>query len=313
MNQRDPSDSSNLSLRTTWLSGLGILKGPRPWSISLLLLVSVLRISLLAQEPADIPAQSNQESEQTIKVTKDLLIRESTDFKILADLYRPDNDRKYPLVIMIHGGAWTTGDKWNLQMHAKEISAAGFVVVAVNYRLAPKYPYPAQLEDCQQAYDWALQNADQWLADSQHVGLWGYSAGGQLAAMIACMRSAKDSRLRACAAGGAPCEFSWLPSDSIALSHVMGGTPAKQPEAYRRASPVEFAEGQLCPFFLYHGSADLLVPPSSSLALHEKLLSLNVRSQHTSVQGKGHLMTFLDSDSRKRVIEFFHATLTDAN
>lgn len=268
-----------------------------------------------ASEDSSVAAEMTRDSLRRnlkIRTQKNLLIREVAGEKIRADLYRPDDAMVYPLVIMIHGGAWSIGDKWDLQIHAKELAKAGFVAVAINYRLAPKHPFPAQLEDCQFAFDWATKKASAWNADSQKVGLWGYSAGAHLAALVACKRASTDKNILACAAGGAPCEFSWIPKNNPTLANVMGGTKAEKSEVYLDASPIQHVTKEVCPFFLYHGTFDLLVPSSSSQLFHQRLHQLGVKSDYHIVRGKGHMLTFLDSGSRQRVLRFFNEHLTDA-
>jgi acetyl esterase len=66
---------------------------------------------------------------------------------LLAKLYRPQGKGPFPAVIGVHGGAWTSGDRNNNQAIDEPLAAAGVVVLALDFRLAPKAPYPASVAD----------------------------------------------------------------------------------------------------------------------------------------------------------------------
>jgi acetyl esterase/lipase len=254
--------------------------------------------------PLAIALETGQELSRPIRVERNLEFRSVAGESLKADFYRPDNDSRPPLVVMIHGGGWSFGDKWELQDHAREMAQAGFAAVSINYRLAPKYQMSAQVDDCRQAMRWAVSQAEKWGADPTRVCLWGYSAGAHLAAMLATDPQMGDPQISAVVAGGAPCEFSFIPAESPAIAGVMGGTRVEKPSAYEKASPLVHASQDDCPFFFFHGTSDLIVPQTSSQLLHSKLCELNVESEYYSVDGRGHLLTFIDRDARRRAIDF---------
>lgn len=252
------------------------------------------------------------EASSDLKVTKDVTYRVVGSDKLKADIVRPDDNKSYPLVLMVHGGGWTTGDKWELLNHVREVAKAGFVAVSINYRLAPKHRMESQIDDCRFALGWAINNCKSWGASADRVGLWGYSAGGHLVSMIALDDAWKQPRFHlkdspnicAVVAGGAPCSFDFIPSDNRVVAHVFGGTKQEVPEAYRRASPVEYARADAPSFFFFHGTSDFLVPQSVSKQLFDKLQGLGVDSEYLSVDGKGHMFTFLDSNARNQAVQF---------
>lgn len=247
------------------------------------------------------PAEATQGG---LRISRNVTMSGPKGLRLQIDVYRPDDDTQYPMILMIHGGAWSTGDKWNLGLHAKELAKAGFVVVANNYRLAPKYKYPVQLDDCRAALKWSREHAQKWNADASRVGFWGYSAGGQLAALLALQPDASQPKPVACVIGGAPSEFSFLPRDSKILAHVMGGTPEEKPEVYRQASAIEFVSKDACPFFLFHGTADFLVPYSASQKMLAALKEHGVESELHTVVNQGHLIAFMDATARRQAVEF---------
>ncbi len=106
----------------------------------------------------------------------------------LLDLYIPQGEGKLPCIVNIHGGGWVYGEKVNeYAFHGSRLATQGFVVVNPNYRLAPKHPHPAQLEDIFAVLHWVAENADKYRIDTNNIFLEGDSAGAQLSALTACI------------------------------------------------------------------------------------------------------------------------------
>ena len=90
----------------------------------------------------------------------------------VLDLYLPNDDGKglRPAVVVIHGGGWRSGNKQQLRLLAERFAARGYVATAINYRLAPQWHYPAQLDDCQRAVRWLRKQAAKWRIDPKRIG-----------------------------------------------------------------------------------------------------------------------------------------------
>ena len=91
-----------------------------------------------------------------------------------------------PVIFYLHGGAWTFGDKREQgrpMLH--EFAARGWIVVAANYRLAPRDPWPAQIEDVLRTLAWVKHEIAAYGGDPDRVVIAGGSAGGHLAALAA--------------------------------------------------------------------------------------------------------------------------------
>ncbi len=140
------------------------------------------------------------------------------------------------MIVLIHGGAWITGDKWNFSDHARQLVDEGFVVASINYRLAPNsLPFAVGRLSRRIEMGWPIAQALECRYRS--IGLWGYSAGAQLAAMLALKPQEDTPKIRCCVVGGLPCDLTTIPEDSQLLSAVFGGTRREKPELYREASP----------------------------------------------------------------------------
>ncbi|MEO5973631.1 MAG: alpha/beta hydrolase [Ilumatobacteraceae bacterium] len=105
---------------------------------------------------------------------------------IPARLYRPRLDEVLGLCVYFHGGGWVIGD---LETHDDVCRAianrSGHAVLSVDYRLAPEYPFPAPLDDCIAATQWAYEHADELNCDPNRIAIGGDSAGGNLAIAVA--------------------------------------------------------------------------------------------------------------------------------
>src|SRR5882672_7289937 len=118
------------------------------------------------------------------------------------DAYVPEGAGPFPAVILVHGGGWTGGDKsggpkkgYMAPMH-ESLQRAGFAWFSINYRLAPKHPYPACIEDVESAIRWVKAHAAEYQLDPRRIALSGESAGGHLVALAA-VRADESTRLAA--------------------------------------------------------------------------------------------------------------------
>lgn len=101
-------------------------------------------------------------------------------------IYCPTNDSGGPVLIYLHGGGLVMGSNHSFEPLARELaSASAATVVAVDYRLAPEAPPPAQFEDAYGATEWVSRNAGELGVDVDRLAVIGDSAGGSLAAAVA--------------------------------------------------------------------------------------------------------------------------------
>jgi acetyl esterase len=136
-------------------------------------------------------------------------------------IYRPNSDIPLPVVVFMHGGGWVIGNVDTHDSVCQQLATSvPAVVVSVDYRLAPEYPYPAAVEDCMAATNWVHEHAEELGADGDRLAVAGDSAGGNLAAVVS---------IKARDAGGPPISFQVLVYPATDLT---------------RASPSHAANGQ---------------------------------------------------------------------
>jgi arylformamidase len=103
------------------------------------------------------------------------------------DVYLPGDRNDAPIIVMIHGGGWTSGDKQDADVAAAKAGywvAKGYVFVSINYRLLPKKDPLVQAADVALAVANVQKNAVNWGADKNKLILMGTGAGGHLAALL---------------------------------------------------------------------------------------------------------------------------------
>lgn len=101
-------------------------------------------------------------------------------------LYWPEGEGPHPVLIWIHGGGWTLGSAAASDATARDLSRlAGYLVVSVDYRLAPEHPFPAAVEDVRAVAKWVSGQIGALGGDTTRMALGGDSAGGNLSAVLA--------------------------------------------------------------------------------------------------------------------------------
>ncbi|SNR30960.1 alpha/beta hydrolase [Hymenobacter mucosus] len=97
---------------------------------------------------------------------------------------RAKRRQQFPAVVLVHGGGWRSGDRSQHVPFAQQLAARGYVAVTVEYRLSTEAPYPAAVQDLKAAVRWLRAHARTYTIDTARIGIWGFSAGGQLATLV---------------------------------------------------------------------------------------------------------------------------------
>lgn len=209
-----------------------------------------------------------------------------------ADLYRPGGAGPFPAVLVVHGGGWNARDRSDMDSVSRKLVRRGYVVANIDYRLAPQWLHPAQLDDLRAAIGWLHDHAAALRVDPQRIGGWGYSAGAHLVALAATVDSARAQRLRAVVAGGIPSDLPRYPQSPI-ITRFIGAPYMQAPARWIEASPLHHVSAQSPPMFLYHGGFDRLVHAGQSRAMKAALDRVGVDAELYVVPGSGHITTFL--------------------
>jgi len=101
------------------------------------------------------------------------------------DLFLPKDKKNFPVMLFIHGGNWSSGDRSFYSGLGYRFAKSGIGVAIPSYRLMPQYPHPSQVEDVAAAFAWVYRNIQSEGGDVSRIYVAGHSAGGHLAALFA--------------------------------------------------------------------------------------------------------------------------------
>jgi pectinesterase len=215
--------------------------------------------------------------------------------KLLLDAHIPQGDGTFPVLLIVHGGGWSGGDKETDIVPVFAPFATNFTWFTINYRLAPKNRWPACYEDVQTAIRWVKKHAAEFKGDPQRIALLGYSAGGHLVTFAA-TRAEAGERVQAVAALAPPTDLvadsEWRGGLSVSLANLFNCDSTNLTEArlatLRENSPVTYLRPGLPPFLIIQGSADKTVPAGQSLAFQKKLKAAGVDCDLVMIPGGQH-------------------------
>ena len=201
-----------------------------------------------------------------------------------------------PVLVQVHGGGWTIGNKEQqglLLMNA--MAERGWLCVAMNYRLAPKHPFPAQIIDVKKAIAWTRENIASYGGDPSYLVVTGGSAGGHLAALAALTPGEAayqpafedaDTSVAACVPFYGVYDLAGLTGERAAeelrdyflAPRVFKKDPVTDREEFVRASPLAQVSPDAPDFFVLHGTNDSLVDVRQARAFVEKLKAESKRT-----------------------------------
>jgi alpha-L-fucosidase 2 len=240
---------------------------------------------------------------ETRTPTKDGLIYGTADGQPLTmDYYAPKGRGVHPVAIVIHGGGYHGGDAKNGSEAyvADFLAPAGYAVFSINYRLAPKYPYPYMVLDVQRAVRYIRFHAKEWDADPNKIALVGGSAGGFLSNMVGLLNAAGDPNaadpVDRVSAGAqavvslfAQSSFEFVPLNAD-VHRLLDPLIAQKGEkaAIREASPITYVSKDDPPFLEILGDMDEYIPYSEATNLQTALQAVGVRCDIVRIPGGKH-------------------------
>lgn len=191
------------------------------------------------------------------------------------DIFYPKAKRRkgYPAVLFIHGGGWRSGDRSQHVPMAQQLAAKGYVTATVEYRLSTEAHYPGAVHDLKAAIRWLRANARQYTIDTTKVAVWGFSAGGQLAALVgttngyaplegsACNNSHSSSVQAIVDVDGTlsfthPESSESANNNPSAASYWLGGLKTENPELWNQAAGLNHVSPQTPPVVFINSSID---------------------------------------------------------
>ncbi|EGT3615522.1 alpha/beta hydrolase [Clostridium perfringens] len=125
------------------------------------------------------------EISKNLEIDNDITYKSSILNNNKLDIYYPRNvNKKIPVIMWIHGGGYIANSKETVKNYMMALADEGFVVVNIDYALAPKYKYPSQITQCNEALKYVWDNIENFNGDRENIFIGGDSAGAQMASQL---------------------------------------------------------------------------------------------------------------------------------
>lgn len=229
--------------------------------------------------------------QEKIRYQANIPFASSAGADLSLDLYQPLQPGHYPAVITIYGGGWSAGSPSENAKFSRYLSAKGYVVIGIDYRHAPQFQFPAQLEDIQTALAFIRDRTQAYEIDPNRISLVGWSAGAHLAMLAGFQLKQNWSNeetstinIRSIVDYYGPVNLSRgyaeppIP-DPLDVRQVLldfiGGPPSEFPEVYNQASPITYVNAAqpnaLPPTLLIYGGRDHVVEARFGKSLYDAI------------------------------------------
>jgi acetyl esterase/lipase len=211
----------------------------------------------------------------TVRAAYDVTYCSLDQRSLRLDIFYPKakHRRGYPAVLLIHGGGWRSGDRSQHVPMAQQLATKGYITATVEYRLSTEAHYPAAVHDLKAAIRWLRASAEHYPIDTTKIAVWGFSAGGQLAALVgttngyaplegtACHPSHSSSVQAIVDVDGTlsfthPESSESAHNNPSATSYWLGGLQAENPAQWTEAGGLNHVSAQTPPIVFINSSID---------------------------------------------------------
>ncbi len=260
------------------------------------LIAAVLVFATMAQA-----IQAKAKPADSLIIESNVTYKQVDNRSLLLDLARPkQGDGPFPGVLFIHGGGWRGGDRKEYLQAVYSLAQHGYVAATVQYRFAPADHFPAQLDDVRAAIRYLRSRAKELKLDPKRIGVVGGSAGGHLALLLGTVEPRElepvgkhlefSNRVQAVVSFAGPTELTqpFPPLVETMVTDLIGKSRRDAPDAYRRASPINYLSANDPPILTIHGTADELVPYEQTTALIAACKKVGVETELITIKGGGH-------------------------
>jgi len=284
---------------------VGLMRRRHAW-----LAVTIVAAVLSGQIAQPVMARRRPAELANAAIQRDLVYERVNGAVLTLDLYRPEKvSGPLPVIVWIHGSSWSRGRKERCP--AVSLVRDEYAVASIDYRLTTTAPFPAQIEDCKAAVRWLRANAAKYNLDPDWIGVWGFSAGGHLAALLGTSGGVRElegngdnmsysSRVQAVCVVSGPSDLARLyqqapatltettPKVLTAIKMLMGGPIEEHNITAIEASPLHYVSKDDPSFLIIDGEEDRAVPVAQCQLLAEALKRAGVEATLEIANGRGH-------------------------
>lgn len=257
---------------------------------------------------------------QGVRIEPNVVFGMYSGLALLMDAYHPVKPNGYG-VLYISGSGWHAPQEYSAEPlkqsgqakeYATRLAGAGYTVFSVTHRAAPRFRYPAAVEDVQRAVRFVRHHAKRYGIRPDRIGAVGGSSGGHLVLMLGTLSGTGDpnsadaveresAKVQCVVARAAPADLSRMGgSDAVTLVASFIGMPipdadsamAVEARTYREASPLSHVSADDAPTLLMHGDRDSVVPFEQSEMMQRAFRSAGVATSLLRVPGGGHGANF---------------------
>lgn len=227
------------------------------------------------------------------------------------DIYLPKSAKSkqpVPVVVFIHGGGWSGGDRKSYMSPAAQLAAAGnYAAISVGYRMSSEVKWPNQIYDCKAAIRWIRAHAKELNIDPNRIGATGGSAGGHLVTLLGLTAgnnelegdigqdTAQSSAVTCVVNFCGPTDMAAplmqgeaAKVDDPAVAGLVGGPLKEKADAVKQASPLTWVSSKAVPIMTVHGTNDLRVNYNNAEKLEAALKKAGATHYLVPVTGAGH-------------------------
>ncbi len=263
-----------------------------------------------------------EEVPDTVECISNVIYGQVGDTSLKMDILSPyhQTSDSLPVILFIHGGNWSGGSKEDNLGMLSGYAESGYLCASIDYRLSDEAIFPAQIEDCKAAIRFLRANAEKYNIDTNHIGVWGSSAGGHLAALMGASNRVTElegvgnenysSEVQACCDWYGSLDFrSMITKNDDGVAKLLGGPPQQNLKLAAAASPIVYINKYSAPTLVMIGNRD---PGYKNYYKYGKiycksLKNLGIYSKLKIIKGAGH--GFSDLSEYKTVKKFFDKQL----
>ncbi len=247
-------------------------------------------------------ANNNPKVPENIRFTEDIEYATPDGISLKLDLYVPtDAKTPPPVLLMIHGGGWSKGNKDDARPYTVPFAAMGYAAATMQYRLTPEHKFPKAIQDVNSAIEWLRTHGEEYGFDGTRIALSGGSAGGHLALLagygqdpaLGCPENPEGVKDRVEAIinlyGVVDCTTP-IAQKAHQVRNFIGAPYAESVDMHALASPIFHLDEDDPVTLTFHGTIDELVPIDQGDRLHAKLDELGITNYYDRIDGWPHSM-----------------------